>query len=335
MAENITLQVSNLVLPRREAAAGGIATHQAFLNEVDQAVAAHSANGEPGYDGGYELAPTRVLTTAIYGARMLGGDAEARADALFSSVHQTWGGINAFGAIMMRTHGSLTSLGRLSRGERSAVVFGEMREKNGSPYNFHALPLKDAGVQLTVDVLDDWGIDPEDTAAYDDIPHQMAQRGLDNVVVDPFHLYRQGKKDERHIEPIALLDSLEDNGVPIRRIHFRAGNADFPAEKAKTKKDLETLIHEDYAAIGQSEMGSLALRAAQIWERQQMTGRGPVRELSVVNEVTAAALHELHKERQAHDDSLQPFSRPVLIGYHALMAIKTREFFRRSVSLAA
>lgn len=314
-------QVSNLCLSPSEVAMGGVESHRQFLDEV--AVAAYE--GDAGYDGGYEITPTRALAASIRFNQYTESEAVR---GLYSSVHQGWAEGGKYAVAMQRTHGSLKTIERLGHGRMDAVVFGDARHK-GDPVNFGEYAFGSRGVQISPEVFSDWGIDPV-ASDYDAMAGHMAKRGLDRIVVDPFHLYRSHRSKRMRIDPEKVLDTADNAKIPIDRVHLRAGNGDLgdDDDKRHTAQDLTALIKSP-EALSKSRMGELLLGAYDIF---LLSSAGPDARFHFVTEVTEAGLRLYHErvqeDRKANRLPVLPFTQAARAQYHAAMASNTRQMLR-------
>ena len=315
-------QVSNLCLSRKEVATGGIDVHRQFLEDVADV----AFEDDRGYDGGYEITPTRALTAAITVASFKRNDRETAG--LYSSVHQGWAESGAYAAVMQRTHPSLKTIERLGHGRMPAVLFGDARHK-GEPVDFSDYKFASRGVQISPEVMVDWGINPA-ASSYDGMIEQMQNRGLDRIVVDPFHLYRSHREKDIRIDPEKVFDAADSAKIIIDRVHLRAGNGDLgdADDKKETVRDLEALLKSP-EALAASRMGQLVLNAYDIF---LLRNTDPDGQFHFVTEVTQAGLLAHHDkwQEQRHQQGLGriPFTRQIRAQYHAAMASNARNMLR-------
>ncbi len=344
MSEKISLQVSNLSLPY-ESVARGIGYHLNFLRDVHNTA---DRAGIVGYDGGYEITPTRALMTSIYAAEALGRlpygqiypmgapkekyplgsipkdeAADMSMQRLWSSSHASWAtpGTIYSGPLVTRM-GSLKSLERLdvlSGSFLPSVVFGDLRHKNGKPVTYGGHPLKKTGVQFAPEVKKDWGM--TSAADYDAIPEAMRERGIKEIVGDAHHLLRAHLQEGNGttVSTDEFCDVIKDNNIPVGRIHMSLGRLDVsnPTDQKRSVEDLRALI-KGADTFRRRELGKLTARMYGIWMDQGGSRDGA--QMPVVTETLVTSFGAI-----AGDD--RHFDRLPLAAKHAVMVSRIREFF--------
>lgn len=324
MAE-IIAQVSNLCLPRRDALTMGVRGHMIYLEEVKECDGGYRL----GYDGGYEITPAQVFTAdraryTIKGQSLdhvnEAGDIE---QPLYTSVHQGWArGKDRLA--MIGQHASLPVIQNMARGRMPAVVFAGDRHK-GELIDFGAYNFAETTIQPMADMLYDFDVTLPSHYQTRLWPN-LQRTGVTGLTIDPHHILRAHKNNpDAHFNTELFFDVVEDQNIPIRRVHVSAGRIDCKNEKDRNRsvQDLRGLIKGELASTA---MGDVLVETHEIW-RKQNTGN-PDAKLPVVVEIPAAGLHKVIAEQFGEDKARHYLgSRLDFAGMHAIIANNVRSFY--------
>lgn len=254
----IKIGISNLNLPPREIALGGVGRMYQLLDFIDpeRQLLTH----------GFELTPTRAVMAT---SRNL---AERTQDGLFyGSVHQSWGqgmveGLRALpsrnmariggGFLLAEQHASLAGLKKLSEiTGRSvpAVVFAN-HEHNGSPVDFKAYGFEWVGTQPSpeMDEVLNAGADLNALGA------SYTARSIDKTIWDNHHAIRPRKGHSKLAPNLDdVVEAVKRTGKPIGAFHASAGRydtAEDPDTQQYTADDLKGLINGNITATRMGEV---------------------------------------------------------------------------------
>jgi hypothetical protein len=340
MSELIIAQVSNLCLPKKQAITRGLDYHMGFLHDVQHLA---EAVGIQGYDGGYEITPTRSLVTSIAANSLRGKlppkleyltpvspyedktPASATSQVAWSSSHASWAQPKSFysGPLLteVESFGAMRRLDTLD-GKAAAqpkVVFGDSHDRHGKLRNYRAMGLENTGVQIAPEVLETWGITLP--GHYAQIAQHMQEQGIDKIIPDPFHALREHRHiPGRRINTDLLLDAVE-GGIPMDRMHLALGRVDFKnaEDVAQSVGDLRALIKSPQE-FAHTQAGEFLANCFDIWiDRQNPTALTPAK-LAVVTEITIDGFAAVEGENET-------FDKLPLAGKHAQILAHTRAFF--------
>ena len=276
---DVTLLQSNLNLPPRLIAMAGtdILAHDIWR--------INCAAGGRGFDGGYEITPTRVFEVSYWA----GGASDY--GLRIGSLHQTWaasgreairGGcrpIELVGAALMRAaSGSLENLQYMSdqEGVLPAVVYADQTDRaTGKPRNYSRYTNDFAGLhtQLHPELFQVHGFRDDAQASVSAVTPMLREEGISGIIIDSHHLARTSRTDEEYALPYErILDAMAEPGIdtlPVTGIHLAVGRMDClqPEDRQTTMDDLRGLMLGP-EAFGRTQAGDIVRAAAEIWQQQ-------------------------------------------------------------------
>ena len=339
MAELVTLQVSNLCLPIKEAVTGGVDQHVGFLREVNRSAMALDLEG---YDAGYEITPTRALMHSIAWNNLRGksngfyfadtsGTIERRP--IWTSSHAAFPHFGSKYAIPLETEReSFKSMKRLDAPHGShlpKVVFADSRTRGGKLRDYREQGIDCAVAQLSPEVFETWQITLP--GHYANIKDKMKAMGIQGIVADPFHVERSHRDiPGNKIDVKRLVNAIDTGKIPVSRGHLALGRTDFPnvADTAQSIDNLKALI-DSPDAFAETMAGKFLGHCFDIWlDRHEADARDGTQlwgeSFTMTTEITEAGF----KAVQGHNDS---FDRVGLPQKHAYLIKHTREFLAQVV----
>lgn len=332
------LLLSNLDLPARSIALGGLHHASRLLSDIRR--------GEhDGYSGGLDITPTRVLagqlarTTAmpqVDGRDLVGG------------LHQSW----APGPLEMARYGKhrATDLGAwATMPERMASLAVMQRiigcigpvattayvDSSGrrTTVAFNTYELRPA-VQISPDMVR--ALEPATIPGERDGWWRVLQtHGASGVAIDTMHLAHPSElpanQKPLQLDPDRILQSVEQNAMPVRAIHVAVGRSDAKdlATRRTSQRELIALLNgpDSFAA---TQAGDIVAKAYGIWRRQlQQPETRPPFVIPVSVEIPYNGLLQALAARNAPRITATDKSRASFIAAHRDITDVLHDFFGR------
>lgn len=320
MAE-IKNQVSNLCLPRLTAVTGGIGTHMEYLQRTKEC----DGGLGMGYDGGYEITPTRAFVADHLRYLVTGRKISQPDQLLYSSVHQSWArGSDTLP--LVGVHASLATMKNMADTDGLPAVVYAGHTHKGQAVDFAQYGFSEVTVQPVADMLGALNVTMPSHYETRLWPN-LQQTGVTGLTIDPHHLLRAHKDNaDVRINRTLLFNTIKDQKIPIRRVHVSAGRVDAKedADRKRSMQDLHGLVTGKLASTA---LGDVLVQTHDIW-REQNAGN-PDAVLPVVVEIPLKGLFECLSQRFGQADATRHLrGAGGWAGTHGIISHNVRAFYK-------
>lgn len=289
----VVLQTHNFNMAPAEMATATLSRLEDFLYDV------RGKDSQPVYDGGFQITPTRAIMAGVRtrrAAEYLGLVEESLAwdpeQPIFSSGEQSWSrgvvggakfllqdrgynGVVQFGGglINQEQRASLGGLARLQKmhpdGQMPVVVYGG-QWRTGGIAEFEGHKFGCVSTQLHPELIQDmWGLNLSDPAAYEQIPTRLSDQGIDEVTLDPVHLWRQhNHMFGARMNHTRILEVIRDKDVHVSDFHVGLARTDrLGTDCDRSMQEMESIV-KGPEAFATTLSGEILAAGVEIWQAQ-------------------------------------------------------------------